>query len=174
MSNRTSKPIQIPLPIQGETFQITLTRGYVATVDAIDADLSQMNWCINGQEPNAYARRNNGERNIYMHRTIMERVLNRDMLSKELVDHINGNKVDNRRENLRLATGSQNQGNRKTSKNKSGYKGVWQYPGRKKPWVAEITMNFKRVRLGYFYTAEEAYAAYCKAAKEHFGEFARL
>lgn len=98
-------------------------------------------------------------------------------------DHINGNSLDNRRVNLRVVTNQQNSCNRI----KSGkFKGVTQRPttyrkkGRTgpvsytKPWVAQITLNYQHINLGYFSTPEEAAHAYDKAAKKYFGEFARL
>lgn len=94
-------------------------------------------------------------------------------LPKE-VDHIDGNKLNNRIENLRSATTSQNQHNRtKYKNNTSGYKGVSFYGKNKyKCWGANIQVNGKQKHLGYFLTPEEAFAAYCKAALELHGEFA--
>jgi hypothetical protein len=89
------------------------------------------------------------------------------------VDHINGNKLDNRKENLRLATPTQNQGNSKIPKNnKTGYKGVFQVRSGK--FVAQIKINYKSTHLGTFDTAEQAAEAYNKAASDYFGEFKRL
>ena len=87
------------------------------------------------------------------------------------VDHINGDKQDNRIENLRLADYSQNGGNRKASKNNlTGLKGVHV---QKTGFVAMIMKDGKNRYLGMFKSAVEAKAAYDKAAKELFGEFAR-
>lgn len=73
-----------------------------------------------------------------------------------LVDHINGDKTDNRPSNLRPATPSQNQHNQKLSKrNSSGIKGV-SWSERDKRWCAQITVNKKRINLGSFLTREEA------------------
>lgn len=90
------------------------------------------------------------------------------------VDHINRDKADNRIENLRLATRSQNNANScRPRTNTSGFKGVsWSNAvGR---WKAEIRARGKRYHLGYFDTPEEAHTAYCAAAKELHGEFARV
>lgn len=101
--------------------------------------------------------------------------LNRAILNTPFgmeADHKNGNSLDNRRFNLRNATKSQNMQNKKMlPANTSGYKGVSQRGNR---WMAKITANKKQMCLGFYATKEEAYAAYCKAAKEHHGEFARL
>jgi hypothetical protein len=85
------------------------------------------------------------------------------------IDHINGNKSDNRIANLRQATRSQNKANTPPPRhNTSGLKGV-SLEGRR--WKAQIERDGKKCHLGLFDTPEEAYAAYCKAAREHFGEF---
>ena len=85
-----------------------------------------------------------------------------------LVDHINGNPLDNRRENLRVCSQQENSCNRgKNSNNKSGYKGVsWNKQCEK--WRAAI--NGKHI--GIFDTPEEAHQAYCEAARELHNEFA--
>jgi hypothetical protein len=80
------------------------------------------------------------------------------------IDHINGDKSDNRIANLRLATRSQNQQNRKKTKNKIAPPGAYKHwSGR---WYAMIMVNKKSKYLGSFATAEEAAAAYAKAKKE--------
>ena len=96
----------------------------------------------------------------------------------KFVDHKNGDGFDNSISNLMLATRSQNQHNRKTNANNtSGYKGVYwkkHRNGRTGAWVAEIVYNGKRYPLGRFTCPKDAYGAYCKAAVELHGEFARL
>jgi hypothetical protein len=92
---------------------------------------------------------------------------------KTQIDHINGNKSDNRFENLREATNGQNRANTKNN-NKHGLKGIkhlhWMKPGTR-CWQAQITHNKKVIYLGCFYTKEEAHSAYCDAAKGLHGEF---
>lgn len=89
------------------------------------------------------------------------------------IDHINGDRLDNRKCNLRVATRRQNAANRGTNKNnKSGYKGVNLYDPVRMVWRAQIMHNGKKISLGYYRTAEEAALAYNHAAKEYFGEFA--
>ena len=98
------------------------------------------------------------------------------------VDHINGNTLDNRKENLRLCTNQQNAMHRgKTKNNKSGYKGVRYMKKKKgminehsKPWQAQIYLNQKQIYLGCYKTPEEAARAYDKKAIELFGEYATL
>lgn len=88
------------------------------------------------------------------------------------LDHVNGDGFDNRIENLREATNSQNMGNRKINKNtKSKFKGVSYFKLNGK-YVARIQINGKRITLGYFDEESDAYSAYCKAADKHFGEYA--
>jgi len=91
----------------------------------------------------------------------------------EDIDHINGDPHDNRIENLRLATRTQNSGNMRLARhNTSGFKGVtWA----KKPerWQAQIKCHGNHYFLGHFDTPEEAHAAYCQAALRLYGEFAR-
>ena len=88
------------------------------------------------------------------------------------IDHINGDRGDNRWSNLRPATRSLNMGNvPKYRNNKSGLKGVtWR--GDKGMWRANITINYRSIHLGYFLTKEQAYAAYLAASQETFGEYA--
>lgn len=85
-------------------------------------------------------------------------------------DHRNGDKLDNRRENLRLATRSQNNANRR-GWSSTGYKGVKQQ-GRR--FVARLQANGVSIHIGSFGTAEDAARAHDRVAFEKFGEFARL
>lgn len=91
------------------------------------------------------------------------------------VDHINGERADNRIANLRLATRSQNLANQKISKRSSGFKGV-SWHKRAQKWMAYIGSPHGaagREYLGLFEIQEEAHAAYMRAAKSRYGEFAR-
>lgn len=169
--NDTPDYIEIPLP-----------QNRIAIVSPQDSDMSNFRWhgLRKGKIINAatkyYAVRNKTigvktQYAEYMHRVILARMLGRELVKGEWVDHINGNGLDNRRENLRLSTIAQNAFNKgKHSNNTSGYKGVsWnKFAGR---WVAQITIDGKNKYLGYFDTPEEAHAAYCAKAKELHGEF---
>lgn len=92
----------------------------------------------------------------------------------QVVDHINNIAGDNRFCNLRAATIGQNGHNSKKRKNnKSGYKGVsWNKNAQK--WVAQIKLNWEPKYLGLFNCPTAAHFAYCKAAKELHGEYARF
>jgi hypothetical protein len=97
------------------------------------------------------------------------------------VDHIDNNKLNNQKSNLRLATHHQNQFNSNLQRNNtSGYIGVVYHKNYKKNkiskmshWHARIKFNSKHISLGYYQTPEEAAKAYDKKAKELFGEFAK-
>lgn len=95
-------------------------------------------------------------------------------LPNKMIDHKNRNKSDNTLKNLRIADDYENQYNRPPPKdNTSGYKGVYIHTTSKR-WYSQIGYKGKRKHLGYFNSKEEAYNAYCKAAKELHGEFARI
>ena len=101
-------------------------------------------------------------------------ILSRDSQCDKIVDHINGNSLDNRRINLRLVTTKQNAWNRKPSSSSShGYKGITRNVGRKKnPWKAVIKINGKSHWIGAFPTKYDAAIAYCERAKQEHGEYA--
>lgn len=148
---------------------IPLTKGMKAIVDDSDYKwLNQWKWYYSSH---GYVCRDEKDKVIYMHRFIMDAPDGVD------VDHRNTKGFDCRRENLRLATRSQNNYNRPVRKdNGTGYKGVGlkKDQGRVKPYYARITVNKKKIHLGYYETAEEAAKAYDEAALKYHGEFARI
>lgn len=115
-----------------------------------------------------------------MHRLIMSRILGRELKRGEYVDHINHNGLDNRRENLRIVTHSQNHMNQKKQDGSytSIYKGVFKDSRYRKPkWVSYIGSGkgeIKREYIGRHDTEEEAARAYDEKAKELYGEYANL
>ena len=121
--------------------------------------------CFKWHLSDGYAKRRAGfNKNVYLHREIMG--------NPELqVDHINRDKLDCRKSNLRLATPREQSLNSKPKNGK--YKGVHFYKSRGN-WSAQIGVKGKNIFLGYFDNPLSAAKAYDQAAKEHFGEFAYL
>ena len=166
------------IPSNSTYVEIQLTQGYSAKVDSCDADLAEFKWQAKVKKSGAvYAIRTvslpSGKRTPqYLHRVVLERVLGRELLAGEYVDHADHDGKNNRRDNLRLATNSQNGCNTALrGMNTSGFKGVHWHKSKQK-WQAQIRDNGKKKSLGYFSTPEDAYAAYCTAAKEIHGAFA--
>lgn len=92
----------------------------------------------------------------------------------QIYDHINQDKLDNRKSNLRTCTPSQNRMNTKIrSDNSSGYKGIY-WNSESKKWKAQIQLNGRRKCVGRFNNPEEAAQAYNFYAKKYYGEFAYL
>jgi len=176
--------------VQGDFFvgatvkKIKLTQDKEALVD--DEDYEMLNehkwyaakdWSIKNKDKFYVQRKsptgpNGKQKTILMHRVITNAPKGMH------VDHINGNPLDNRKENLRVCTPQQNNMNRrKYNNNTSGYKGVYYQKKPKhmineysKPWRAEI----RRIHIGLYKTKEEAALAYNKKALEVFGEYAQL
>jgi len=157
--------------------QIALSGGGVAIVDDIDfEDLIRFKWHRNSHgyaQRMALRRDEHHSRSILMHRQILGVLRSPSTVQ---VDHADGNPLNNSRNNLRLATKSQNGRNAKLRKdNRLGIKGVKRMPGNlKKPFRSRIRLNGKEIHLGYSATPEEAHAAYCAKSVELFGEFARF
>lgn len=152
---------------------VFLTKGRVALIDSADAErVLAHKWstgvknCAQRSLPKV---KGQPRQTVLLHRFILG-----DVPKGVDVDHINGNRLDNRRCNLRKATRSQNAINRvrRDPRNTSGYRGVtFNKPWGK--WVAKIGHTTGRQHLGGFQTAEEAARAYDEAALRLFGEFAQ-
>lgn len=133
-----------------------------ATVSQEDyAAVSQHRWSLVPSPSTEYASARIGGRNVYMHRFVMGE-------PDGVIDHKNRDGLDNRRENLRVCTQSQNIAASKTRPSKSGARGVHRH-GRK--WRAVLSKNDY---VGSFDTIEEAIAARNAAALARWGEFAVL
>ena len=158
-----------PIIVNGDVAYIHLTQGKIATIDAMDLFLVEgISWYFNRGYARGNIYINGGQKCIKLHRLIMSAPDGME------VDHINLDKLDNRRCNLRLATAAQNQRNRPAySTNTSGYKGVMWHKGANK-WRARIVCGGKKHSLGLYESKELAYEAYCNAAKQMHGEFARV
>ena len=154
------------------TKQIPLSQGKFAIVDDdVYEWASKYKWCAMRGNSTFYALRGVGKRpnhkKVYLHRDIMDAQIGVQ------VDHINGDGLDNRRENLRLASNMENQRNRRlNANNTSGFKGVyWQVD--KGKWRARIEVDGNAIHLGYFDSKEDAALAYDASAIKNFGEFAK-
>ena len=165
-SSPMTKPIR-QIRVEGKIAFVPLTQGQEAIIDAADVHLVEgVNWCA-AFSSKFYVRRKAGKTTILIHRVILTAPDGMD------VDHIDGNGLDNRRANIRMATTSQNMHNQCIPKNNtSGFKGVgWVQRCRK--WRAYIALNGKQIHLGHYDTHEAAHAAYCEASARLHGEFGR-
>lgn len=150
---------------------IELTQGKFAIVDDSEFDnVNQFKWHYD--KTTGYAKRSvttNGVRKIvYMHRFI------NNTPDGMLTDHKNGDRLDNRKENLRSCNRTQNHANKRVGSNySSNFKGVYWHKNRNK-WVAMIRFERKGRYLGCYESEIEAAKAYNKAAKDLFGEFAKV
>lgn len=150
--------------------EIKLNKGFVALVDDDDFQfLNQWNWFIGND---GYAKRS--QHNLYTSKTICMHRLIMNASRCDIVDHIDMNRLNNQKSNLRLCNRKQNAANSLIPRNNSsGYKGVYWHKTNKK-WHAQIKVNYKTIFLGCFNTKEEAALAYNNGALKHQGEFARL
>src|SRR5216684_2114892 len=141
--------------------EIILTQGKVTVVDSRDyGTLAQYNWYAHRATCGRWdVMRNAGPgRKVYMHRQI----LGMDDSDVRLVDHRNGDGLDNTRANLRFCTRQTNPMNRKINQNNSsGYKGVF-WDKSSGNWRAKIQVSRRQINLGRFDKPEDAHAAYCE------------
>lgn len=139
-------------------------KGNCALVDYQDFErLSRYKWTM---MPNGYFTAHINGKSVFLHRAVMNAQTGYE------VDHINHDKSDCRRLNLRVCTRFENARNRpRQSNNSSGYKGV-SWHKKSGMWRARIKSQGKMIELGYYRSAQEAYQKYCEAAKEIHGEYA--
>ena len=152
---------------------VTLTISNTTTlIDEASLPLvEQYCWTLHTSSANqvyvrGYRKGENKNKKKYLHRILL------DAKPGEIVDHKNGDRLDNRMCNLRICTSGQNAANRHVVQSKtSNFKGVHfeQQTGR---WRSEINFKHKKYRLGRFDTQEEAAAAYARKAVALYGEFA--
>lgn len=162
--NRADVTKPRPAIIEGTIAKIPLgasaKKGY-AIVDADMAWLAEYKWDLSLMGYAVIADKSRQR----LHHFVLPRKTNKE------VDHINNDRLDNRKINLRLVSRSQNQMNAQP-RSASGYKGVSQFDLKK--WRAYIKPSGKQISLGVFLTPEEAAKAYDRAAKKYFGEYAYL
>lgn len=146
--------------------ELILSRGDIALVDDEDYEfLNQWKWY---KSNDGYATRcawtGHGYKRYYMHRVVANTPIGM------FTDHINLDRLDNRRSNLRICTLKQNLANRPPNRNNtSGKKGVsWHH----NKWNVCISMNNKSKYIGAFKNIDDAVNAYNNAAKDYMGEFA--
>lgn len=154
---------------------ITLTQGLQTKIDDEDHKaLSGLNWiAAKSHNGSFYAVRRHKENGIWK-TTFMHRLIAKDPKGK-MVDHKDGDSLNNQRSNLRPCDAKGNMRNRpKPKSNTSGYKGVSRSRRTVKPWKAEIHLGEKTIHIGTFETREFAAKAYDNAAIKLHGEFARL
>lgn len=148
--------------------KIKTSNGQYALVDNEDYDTtSRYKWHITAKGYVVTRPYDNGKKLtiLWMHRMI------NNTPKGFVTDHVNHNKLDNRRSNLRTATDAQNMQNRSiNANNKTGYKGVHLTPSGR--YRSRIRHNKTGIHLGMFDTPRQAYLAYRRKAKELWGEFA--
>lgn len=163
-----------PIQIVGDVAYVFLTRGFVAIIDAEDATLvSGHNWSVKPSQRTFYARTSQynpatkKQKCVHLHSIIVQPAVGC------VVDHIDGDGLNNRRANLRVVFHGENMKNsRLRINNSSGVKGVRLDPTGK--WRAEIRNDGKRHYLGLFQTKESAAEAYANASTNLHGAFGRL
>ena len=158
--------------IEGDVAYVPLTQGYEAVIDAADRHLvAGYNWTVLVGPRTVYACRTGPrpkQHKVFMHRLLMGEP------EGFQIDHIDSDGLNNRRNNLRTATKSQNQCNQRlNARNKSGFKGVsWHVPSAK--WQSHIMLHGKSRNLGHFGCPTAAHFAYVKASRALHGEFGRI
>lgn len=143
--------------------ELKLTQNKIALIDDEDFErVSQLSWQAHYQKGKWYVVSGSPYQMIYLHRFIMRPD------SKIDIDHKDDDGLNNQRSNLRFATRSQNMAN-SGPRNGKKFKGIHKNSGR---FRAQITVNYKRIHLGYFDTEEQAAKAYDEGARRYFGEYA--
>ena len=151
---------------------IGLTRGLTTIVDDEDSDVAQIPWYATRYGYAVTNRKGQKRTTVFLHRVILERIVGGPLPPGLETDHINRDRLDNRRENLRAVTRSENQANSERPRGRSGYRGVRQ--GRAGSWYAQISLAGKKICIGRFASPEAAAKAYDEVARHARGEFARL
>ena len=147
--------------------KIPLTQGKFVLVDDENQDeLLKHKWFAFKDRRAYYAARCIKRKRVLMHRVIMGALLG------QVIDHADGDGLNNQKCNLRFCTNQQNAMNSKPKGGSSQFKGVHLF-GVTRKWQVSITFNYKTYHLGYFDDEIDAALAYDTAARKYFGEFAR-
>lgn len=150
--------------------KIKLTRGVSTVVDNEDFEpLNKYKWFLGtlGYACRTVRRKGIKSTTIYMHREILKTP------DGYLSDHIDGDKLNNRKSNLRVCTSQQNHFNQKKTRGVSKYKGV-HWNKRDARWIAKLKYNGKTISAGSFKSEEQAALAYNRKAASYFKKFARV
>jgi len=166
---KISRRQKVPLSDVGGAKYIPLTQGKFAIIDADDYErLARYKWYCHRSRNKFYAYRNKNRKAISMHREVLRAP--KDLL----IDHVDGNSLNNRKNNLRLCTYAQNAHNRQPkSASRSKYKGL-SWHRRNKKWEVSIIKSARKIFVGSFDNETEAAVAYDRKAEQLFGEFAYL
>jgi hypothetical protein len=153
-----------PAPPNDQIAFIPLTKGLFATVDAADfAWLNGFRWHATGTHGRYYAATIIHGKSVSMHRLLM------DPPEGMIVDHIDGNGLNNRRSNLRICTREENRHNTRPLGKSCPYVGVRRHGDK---WRSRITVKGQSLFLGDFDTPHEAAQARDAAARQHHGPYA--
>ena len=154
---------------------IKLNGGFVALVDDDDEErVNEYNWNVQRAGRTHYARTVIGRYIVSLHRYVVR------AKPRLIIDHINGDGLDNRKCNLRSVTVSQNQMNARKPIRRKGttsiYRGVSFKPEKayRRPWRVRVYVKGRRIDVGCYADEEGAARAYDESAKQYFGEYARL
>lgn len=141
--------------------------GMTVLVDDDQSDLSRLSWfgkvTVTKHCRYVYACCRLNGKPVYMHRLVLA------ANDGDVVDHINGNRLDNRKENLRICSHKENMRNRRPTAGRTLKQGVCLT--KEKTFAAGITIDGKHVHLGTYKTEDEAHGVYVKAKKKYHGEF---
>jgi hypothetical protein len=150
---------------------LTMTSGHTLVVDDADASIAaSRSWQAQpGKSGTFYAAGLIDGKKVYLHRLIMQAG------QGQRVDHINGNGLDNRRDNLRLCSNAENMRNMRVSplRGSSAFKGV-SWNRRRNKWRAYIVKDGRQLSIGYFTNESDAARSYDRTAALMFGQFANL
>ena len=159
------------------TFEIHSKKYGVHVVEIDDEDAEkvfQYKWCVHYKYKYGHYRLTDVRTNIIKNGKRKQIALHKLLVSFEIVDHIDRNVLNNRKENLRDCSNAENLRNKGLqSNNTSGFKGVYWNKNRNK-FQAQIKYNGKNFYLGLYDTLKEGAAAYDRAAVELYGDFAKL
>ena len=169
---RTRRPNTAWATGDGSVAILLTTPGFVAFVDEHDyPTVEAIRWNLRRNSRSkttyAYGYSRTLKTNVFMHKMVMQDPFGQN------VDHVDGNGLNNRRKNLRLASGSENCANRDPhSPSKHGFRGICA-ARRKGVWVAKVKFHGRSIHIGTFSTKEAAALAYDSKVRELWGEFAK-